>query len=79
MYEDIANAAVLEAVEDYKLALIHLKLNPDSERAKRGVRKGERFLFSDEFGRLTTLNPDYLNRKLKEYVNKKYGGHDECI
>ncbi len=79
MYEDIANAAVLEAVEDYKLALIHLKLNPDSERAKRGVRKGERFLFSDEFGRLTTLNPDYLNRKLKEYVNKKYGGHDKCI
>ena len=72
MYEDIANAAVLEAVEDYKLALIHLKLNPDSERAKRGVRKGERFLFSDEFGRLTTLNPDYLNRKLKEYVNKKF-------
>jgi hypothetical protein len=79
VYEDIANAAVLEAVEDYKLALIHLKLNPDSERAKRGVRKGERFLFSDEFGRLTTLNPDYLNRKLKEYVNKKYGGHYECI
>ena len=76
MYEDIANAAVLEAIEDYKIALIHLKKNPDSERAKQGVRKGERFLYSEEFGRLTTLNPDYLNRKLKEYVDKKYGGKD---
>ena len=66
MYEDIANAVLLEAIEDYKIALIHLKKNPDSER----------FLYSEEFGRLTTLNPDYLNRKLKEYVNKKYGGKD---
>ena len=76
MYEDIANAALLEAIEDYKIALIHLKKNPDSESAKRGVRKGERFLYSEEFGRLTELNPDYLNRKLKEYVDKKYGGQD---
>ena len=76
MYEDIANAALLEAIEDYKIALIHLKKNPDSERTKRGVREGERFLYSEEFGRLTALNPDYLNRKLKEYVDKKYGGKD---
>lgn len=72
MYEDIANAAVLEAVEEYKLALIRLKRNPDDRKAAIAARKGERFLYSEEFGRLTTLNPDYLNRKLKEYVNKKF-------
>ena len=72
MYEDIANAAILEAVEEYKLALIRLKRNPDDKKAAIAARKGERFLYSAEFGILTTLNPDYLNRKLKEYVNKKF-------
>ena len=72
MIEDIANAAILEVVEKYKRALIRQKQNPDDKLAARGVRAGERFLYSDEFGRLTNLNPDYLNRKLKEYVNKYY-------
>ena len=77
MYEDIANAAILEAVEEYKLALIQLKRNPDDRKAARFTRKGERFLFSDEFGRLTTLNPDYLNRKLKGIREQKILREDE--
>ena len=72
MLEDIANAAILEVVNIYKLALIRQKRNPDDRLAAKGVRAGELFLYSDEFGKLTNLNPDYLNRKLKEYVNKYF-------
>lgn len=72
LIEDIANAAVLEAVEKYKLALIRLKRNPKDKLAKKSVRAGEQFLFSDEFGRLTTLDPNYLDRKLKAYVEKNF-------
>ena len=72
LIEDIANAAVLEVIEKYKLALIRLKRNPEDRLAAKGVRAGERFLFSDEFGRLTTIDPEYLDRKLKEFVEKNF-------
>ena len=65
-YEDLANAIVLSGVEEYGRALARLKRRPDSESAKKAVKKGEGFLFSPWFEMLTDVDPGYLVRKLKE-------------
>ena len=69
-YENLANAIIESAVEDYKWALIHLKKNPDSKAAQEEVRRQERFFYSDWFEVLTNLDPSYLIRKMKEMVEK---------
>lgn len=72
-YENLANAIIKSAAEDYKLALIRLKRDPDDEVAKEEVKQQEKFFYSDWFEVLTDLDPSYLIRKMKEYVNESYG------
>ncbi len=67
-YENLANAIIELAAKDYKVALRHLKMNPDSEDARREVVRLERFFYSDWFEVLTDLDPSYLIRKMKEMV-----------
>ena len=69
-YENLANAIIESAVEDYKWALVRLKKHPDSKAAQDEVRRHERFFYSDWYGMLTNLDPGYLIRKLKEMVNE---------
>ena len=69
-YENLANAIVLSAVEDYKAALIHLKKHPDSKAAQDEVRRHEKFFYSDWYAMLTDLDPGYLIPKMKEMVNE---------
>jgi len=67
-YENLANAIIESAVQDYKWALIHLKKHPDSRLAQEEVRRQEKFFYSEWFEVLTNLDPSYLIRKLKEMV-----------
>jgi hypothetical protein len=66
--EDLANAIILDAVEDYKRALTRLKNHPESKAMKRDVKEIEKFFYSDWFLMLTNLDPSYLTRKVKETI-----------
>ena len=67
-YEDLANAIVLKAVEDYREALRVLSLNPNNNDAVSEVRSIERFFRSGYFGILTKLDPEMLIKRLNEEV-----------
>lgn len=54
-YEELANAIVLQAVKDYRNAVLQQDMN-----------EIERFFRSDWFGILTTIDPKSLIHHLKE-------------
>jgi hypothetical protein len=68
-YENLANAIIQSAAEDYKSALLLLKKNPDSRAAQEDVKRLERFFYSEWYEVLTNLDPGYLIRKMKEMVD----------
>ena len=65
-YQTLANAIVLQAVQDYRSALKRLKKNPESDSAKHDVGQLERFFRSGWYQSLTTVDGSYLIRKLRE-------------
>ena len=67
-YENLANAIVLQAVNDYRKALRTLSLNPHNRSAQYERRSIEQFFRSGWFGVLTRLDPELLIRKLKAEV-----------
>lgn len=69
-YEQLANAIVLQAVKDYRKALKKLMKYPRHETAKRSIADVERFLRSDWYRELTTVEPEIILRKLKEEVKQ---------
>lgn len=65
-YEQLANAIILQAISDYKAPPIdHGRIRNDDmiESARDEI---ERFIRSDWFGILTSLDPEYLIRRLRE-------------
>lgn len=67
-YETLANAIVLQAVEDYRRALRKLKSNPDYSPALYTKREVERFFRSRWYAELTSVNPEKLILELKKEV-----------
>ena len=65
-YQELANAIVAQAGLDYMHALDILRQCPDARDAGKQVRRIERFMRSAWFGMLTTADPEYLIRKLRE-------------
>lgn len=61
-YENLANAIILRAVEDYRLT--------DNEKE---LEKIEAFFHSDWFATLTRLDPDLLIKKLRK-EKRNYDG-----
>lgn len=72
--EEISNAIILQAVEDYREAL---KGNAVGRRpADIVLRECENFFLSDWFEALTTVDGDALLRTLRdEFTNKNNGGN----
>ena len=64
-YENLANAIVLSAVEDYRKALKKYSRNPDSKSAKAEVDSLERFFRSQWYSILTSVEGEFLIRKLR--------------
>ena len=64
-YVNLANASVLSAVADYRKALKKLSRNPGSESAKMEVEAEERFFRSRWYSVLTSVDGEYLIRKLR--------------
>ena len=69
-YEDLANAIVLTAVEDYRESLRILSLNPNNHYAVGEAHSIERFFRSGYFGILTRLDPEMLVSRLKKDVSE---------
>ena len=71
-YQELANAIVMQAVKDYRIALLHSKKRPDDNGYQIEVASLERFFRSGCFGELTSLNAEYLIRRVNEEVQRNY-------
>ena len=67
-FEGLANAIIIQAAVDYRLALKHLRQNPDFQPAMSRKHEVERFFRSDWFSILTRINVIELLARLKTEV-----------
>ena len=67
-YQNLANAIVAQAAQDYLSALKKLKKNPRNRMAMDEAMQLEKFFHSGWYEILTDVDPDYLIRKLREKV-----------
>ena len=70
-YENLANAIIVSAIEDYKSTLVKLKRHPDNKRALDEIRNLEKFFYSEWYELLTDLDASYLLRKVRELVEEE--------
>ena len=69
-YENLANVIVSEAAKDYIAALKKLKRKRNNKIAMQEAMNLERFFHSGWYSMLTSVDPDYLIRRLREEVSK---------
>lgn len=72
-YEELANAVILLAVKDWRMAASTLKRKPDNAWAWQTKRECVRFFRSRWFKHLTRLDGDLLLKKLEEEVKSRDG------
>lgn len=65
-YERLANAIILQAVSDYRAALKKIKRNPKNRAAMDEAMEIERFFRSQWYTQLTSVDGEYLIRRLRE-------------
>ncbi len=65
-WEELANAVILQAVEDWRTAQRRLRRYPNSMPAQEVIRETEEFFLSPCFGRLTRVSGKELLSRLKE-------------
>ena len=68
-YEDLANAIILQAVKDYRMALKSLKANSRNRTARADKAEIERFFRSQWYSALTDVNGEMLIRSLQKEVD----------
>lgn len=69
-YENLANAIVLQAVKDYRVALKCLKMNPGNRNAAADKWEIEKFFRSRWFQELTSIDGEMLIGSLNSEVEK---------
>ena len=69
IYEDLANAIILQAVKDYRIALKSLKANSRNRAAQAHKAEIERFFRSQWYSALTDVNGEMLIRSLQKEVD----------
>lgn len=69
-YENLANAIVMQAVKDYRMARHKLRKRPKNADAKVMLEGCERFFLSDWFENLTNVNGEIVLRKLQQENDK---------
>jgi hypothetical protein len=70
-YENLAIAIIKSVARDYLAALWKLKKNPHNKSAMQDALALERFFHSQWYGCLTSVDGDYLIRRLREEVKNK--------
>lgn len=69
IYENLANAIILQAVKDYRMALKSLKANFRNRTAQADKAEIERFFRSQWYSALTDVNGEMLIRSLQKEVD----------
>lgn len=64
-YERLASAIILQAVNDYRAALVALSKNPKNILANRDKSECERFFLGEWFSELTDVDGKWLIHKLQ--------------
>ena len=67
-YENLANAVIAQAAEDYRRILKRVKKNPANREALDEALQVERFFRSGWYQRLTNVDGEFLIRKLQENI-----------
>lgn len=68
-YENLANAIILQAAKDYRMALKSLNANPRNRSALVEKDEIERFFRSGWFSVLTSVDGEMLIRSLQKEVD----------
>ena len=69
-YERLANAIILQAVADYRVALKKIKAHPKNRDAINEALEIERFFRSGWYSQLTSVDGEYLIRRIQEEVRQ---------
>ena len=69
IYEAVANAIILQAVKDYRMALKSLKANPRNRTAQADKAEIERCFRSQWYSALTIVDGEMLIRSLQKEVD----------
>ncbi len=69
-YERLANAIILQAVTDYRVALKKIKANPRNKEAINEALQIEKFFRSGWYSVLTSVDGEYLIKRLQEEVRQ---------
>ena len=72
-YERLANAIILQAASDYRVALKKIKSRPKNREAIDEALRIERFFRSDWYQVLTSVDGEYLIERLQDEVRKSEG------
>lgn len=67
-YAEFANAIIVSAVREYRSYLRKLSRNEKDTNARIKIEELEDFFYSDWFGVLTDLDPDYLLDRIQREV-----------
>ena len=67
-WENLANAIILQAVEDYRRARRRVRMLPGQKEAQARIREVEKFLRSWWFAQLTDVDGKKLLERLKKEV-----------
>ena len=69
-YERLANAVVLQAVSDYRVALKKIKAHPKNGEAISEALEIEKFFRSGWYSQLTDVDGEYLIRRLQDEISQ---------
>lgn len=69
-YERLANAVILQAVTDYRVALKKIKTYPINKDAMSEALSIERFFRSGWYSMLTSVDGEYMIRKLQGEIRQ---------
>ena len=69
-YERLANAIVLQAVADYRVALKKIKAHPKNREAISEALEIEKFFHSGWYSILTDVDGEYLIRRLQDEIRQ---------
>ena len=67
-WEDLAQAIIMKAVEDYRKARRRVRHFPDQKGAQATIREVEKFFRSRWFAQLTDIDGEILIKRLREEV-----------
>ena len=70
LYERLANAVVLQAVSDYRVALKKIKAHPKNREAISEALEIEKFFRSGWYSQLTDVDGEYLIRRLQDEIRQ---------